>query len=96
MMPIPKSYLEKIEIKNIEDEKYKYVLKNQIEWINKNKLRIQNRARNLYYLILNNHTTEALRMRCCDFRLLEKKCKEFMKENKLNEEEILYTYFAAV
>ena len=93
MMPIPKSCLELIKIENIKDLKYKIILKSQIEWIEQNEFRIRNRARNLYYLILNNHISEALLERCCDFRLLEKRCDEFMKENNLNEEEILYCYF---
>ena len=62
-------------------------------WINKNELRIHNRARNLYYLISNGHTTKELLRRCCDFRLLEKKCDDYMLENEVNEEEILYCYF---
>ena len=95
MMPIPKSCLSKIELEDIKDFKYKYMLINQIQWINRNELRIQNRARNLYYLITNKHATEALLRRCCDFKLLERKCDEFMVENSLNEEEILYSYFTA-
>lgn len=90
MMPIPKCYLEKIKLYELEDEKYKIMLKKQIRWINQNSLRIHNRARNLYYLILNGHTTEQLLKRCCDFRLLERKCDDFMRENEVNEEEILY------
>ena len=95
MIPIPKRYLEKVEIENLEDLKYKNMLKNQIKWINLNELRIHNRARNLYYLILNGNATKQLQDRCCDFKLLEKKCDDYMVENKLNEEEILYCYFSA-
>lgn len=95
MMPIPKCYLEKIDVETLKDEKYKVMLIKQIRWINQNRLRIHNRARNLYYLILNGHTTEQLKKRCCNFKLLERKCDEFMKEHELNEEEILYCYFSA-
>lgn len=95
MMPIPKCYLEKIEIETIEDKKYRRMLKKQISWINQNELRIHNRARNLYYLIINGHTTKQLLKRCCNFRLLERKCDDFMKEHELKEEEILYCYFYA-
>lgn len=94
MIPIPKRYLEKIDINELKDKKYSYMLKNQIEWINKNTLRIQNRARNLYYLILYGHTSKELLNRCCDFVLLEKKCDDFMVEHKIKEEELLYYYFA--
>lgn len=94
-MPIPRSCLERISFMRIKDFKYRSMLRSQRKWINQNELRIQNRARNLYYLILNKHATEQLAKRCCDFRLLEKKCEEFMKENRLHEEEILYRYFYA-
>lgn len=95
MIPIPRTYLKKIDILSIEDKKYKYILSNQMKWISQNKLRIENRARNLYYLILNGHITKELLSRCCNFKLLEKKCDDFMEENRLNEEEILYCYFYA-
>ena len=93
MMPIPRSCLERINLYSIKDYKYRYMLIRQMSWINKNGLRIQNRARNLYYLVLYKHTTQALLNRCCDFRLLERVCDAYMKENNLNEEEVLYCYF---
>lgn len=95
MIPIPKSYLEKIEISTLEDSKYRYMLQNQMRWICQNRLRVQNRARNLYYLILNGHTTKELVDRCCNFRLLEQKCDDFIQEHGVNEEEVLYCYFSA-
>lgn len=95
MIPIPKSYLEKIEINTLKDPKYKIMLKKQMRWINQNELRIHNRARNLYYLISNGHTTKELLRRCCDFRLLERKCDDFMREYEVKEEEVLYCYFYA-
>ena len=95
MMPIPKSCLNKINVLDITDYKYRNMLIMQMEWINKNELRIKNRARNLYYLILHKNTTDKLLERCCDFVLLERKCNEFMVKHSLSEEEILYCYFSA-
>ena len=95
MMPIPKSYLIKIDINKLIDIKYKNMLINQIKWINLNQLRIHNRARNLYYLISNNHANFDLVKRCCNFKLLERKCEDYMIENNLKEQEILYCYFYA-
>lgn len=95
MIPIPRCYLEKIEIEELKDKKYKIMLNKQMQWINQNELRIHNRARNLYYLILNGHTTKELINRCCDFRLLERKCDDFMREHEVQEEEVLYCYFYA-
>ena len=92
MIPIPRRYLEKIEIEEIKDLKYKNMLKAQMEWIDKNTLRITNRARNLYYLVIEKKATKELISRCCNFKLLEKKCQEYMELNSIGEEEILYIY----
>lgn len=92
MMPIPRRYLTKIELQDIRDIKYRRMLINQMYWINRNMFRINNRARNLYYLVIQNKATDSLKQRCCDFRLLEYRCQEFMKENFINEDEILYFY----
>lgn len=95
MMPIPKRYLITIDLNKIDDTKYRNILINQIQWISLNKFRINNRARNLYYLIYNNTANKELVERCCNFRILEKKCDDYMIENNINEEEILYCYFAS-
>lgn len=92
MMPIPRRYLSKIDIESIENKKYKNMLIAQIEWITKNSLRITNRARNLYYLVVEKKATKDLIDRCCDFKLLERKCTEYMDLNSIKEEEILYIY----
>ena len=92
MIPIPKRYLSKIYIRKIRDENYKKMLYMQINWIEKNELRISNRAKNLYYLVTEKKANKELIDRCCDFRLLEQKCQEFMEKNGIKEEEILYSY----
>ena len=90
MMPIPKRYLHIIEVSKIKDAKYRKMLLMQMDWIEKNKLRINNRAKNLYYLVIQKKATEKLIERCCDFKLLEQKCQEFMDNNNIKEDEILY------
>lgn len=92
MIPIPRSFLQEIDIKDITDEKYAYMLKKQLDWINLNTLRITNRARNLYYLCIQKKITKDLESRCCDFKLLEYKCQEFMDNNSVQEEELLYCF----
>ena len=92
MVPIPKRYLRKIEIEEIENKKYKKILSSQMEWINRNSLRITNRARNLYYLVIEKKANKELISRCCDFKLLEIKCQEYMDLNSIGEEEIIYIY----
>lgn len=95
MMPIPKRFLTKINIDDIKEEKYKRMLENQMLWINKNEIRIINRARNLYYIVTRKTGTVKLIERCCDFNLLEQKCNDFMNINKIGEKEIMYIYFSA-
>ena len=92
MMPIPRRYLHTIDIKKIKDSKYKRMLFMQLDWIEKNKLRINNRAKNLYYLVTYKKAEEKLIERCCDFKLLEQKCQEYMDKNGIREEEILYRF----
>lgn len=92
MMPIPRRYLHTIDIKKLKDEKYKRMLFMQLDWIEKNDLRINNRAKNLYYLVIHKKAEKKLIQRCCDFKLLEQKCQEYMDKNNIKEDEILYKY----
>lgn len=73
MMPIPQNYLHEIDIKNIRDSKYKRMLFKQLNWIQKNSQRINNRARCLYYLVSHGNANADLINRCCNFELLEEK-----------------------
>jgi len=90
MLPIPKRHLLKIEIDEIKDIKYKNIINNQVVWLNINQKKIQNKAKELYYLVTTKAATKDLIDRCCDFKLLEKKCAEYMYENEIHEDEILY------
>lgn len=92
MIPIPRCYLQKININEIEDKAYAKILEVQLEWINSNKTKIINRAMNLYYLIVQGNASIALKNRCCDFLLLEEKCYDYMNYHYLKEDEIIYTY----
>lgn len=92
MIPIPRRYLKEIEIRKIKDYKYKKMLYMQLDWIEKNKLRINNRARNLYYLVTQNKAENALIQRCCNFKILEEKCQDYMEEHNIREDEILYIF----
>ena len=92
MIPIPRSFLQEIKIEKIKDFKYKKVLFMQMSWIEKNKYRINNRAKNLYYLVVEKKANEELISRCCDFKLIEQKCQEYMDKHHIREEELLYTF----
>ena len=90
MLPIPQRYLHIIDPNEIENISYRRLIYLQLDWLEKNQLKINNKARNLYYLITENKATTRLLKRCCDFKLLEQKCREYMEINSIREEEILY------
>ena len=90
MIPIPSRYLHEINIEEIKDSKYKKMLYMQMDWIEKNRVRINNRAKNLYFLVIQKKATDKLIERCCDFKLIEDKCQEFMKEHGIAEDELKY------
>ena len=83
MIPIPKIALSEINISKIKDIKYKQMLYKQLNWVQNNQERINNRARNLYYLVIQGKANTDLIERCCNFRLLEEKCQEFIDNRKI-------------
>lgn len=84
MIPIPKTALHEINISKIQDIKYRHMLYKQLNWIRDNKERINNRAKNLYYLVIQKKATNDLIERCCNFKLLEEKCQEFIENRKIS------------
>lgn len=91
MIPIPMSRCIRIDLENIEDIKYKILLKKQFLWCNKNSSKVILKAEKLYNSVCySDKENSLLKKRCCDFKLLERKCIEFMKENTLREEEFIY------
>lgn len=91
MIPIPISRCRKIDIENMTNPKYKILLNDQVAWCNIHINEIIETTEKLYHLICySDKPNTMLRNRCCDFKLLERKCIEFMRENTLQEEEFLY------
>ncbi len=84
MIPIPEVALQEINISKLENENYKRMLYKQLKWVKNNTKRINHRAKNLYYLVIQKKTTNDLIERCCDFKLLEKKCQEFIESRKIS------------
>lgn len=62
---------------NLNDKKRQNLLKSQLLWLNKNKKNVQYKAENLYFKYKHNKLNKKIKARCCDFILLEKKCKEY-------------------
>ena len=90
MLPIPKSCYYKIEINNIQNEKYARLLKLQKQWCDFNKYKINSTAQKLYDDVKNGTINNEILQRCCNYKLLEKKCFEYMKVMSINEEEVEY------
>lgn len=79
MIPIPLDQCIKIDVENEKDILYKTLLYKQINWCNEkenNKI-ILNKAKKLYEKIINKKLPQRIIDRCCDFKMLEEKSKEY-------------------
>ena len=65
---------------NIEEIKYQKLLREQLNWLNENYNQVKNKAFKLYQLYNNEKLPQNIKSRCCNFKLLEKKCKEYNKK----------------
>ena len=63
--------------KTIKELKQINLINNQLRWMNNNKDEILNKARFLYKLYINKNLASNVSNRCCNFPLLEEKCKEY-------------------
>ena len=61
----------------ISEMKYQKLLKEQLNWLNSNYNQVKNKSYKLYNLYFNNHLPKNIKNRCCNFILLEQKCKEY-------------------
>lgn len=80
MIPIPLEQCIKIDVDNETDKKYEILLHKQIKWCNKkmNRVIIFHKANNLYNKVITKTIPQRILERCCDFKLLEEKYKEFL------------------
>lgn len=83
MLPVTDDNIIRIDLekeyKNKSEEKYIKMLKEQIFWLNRNKEKMYKMSKILYNGYKNNTLNEIIKKRCCDFSLLEEKCKEYNK-----------------
>lgn len=61
--------------------KWQNLLKSQLLWLNKNIKNVKGKAFRLYEKYKSNTLDERIKSRCCNFILLEEKCKEYNKIN---------------
>lgn len=63
--------------KTKEEKKYQKLLKEQLAWLNENYIQVKNKSFKLYNLYNTNRLSKNIMDRCCNFKLLEKKCIEY-------------------
>ena len=83
MIPVNKSNYNIIGLNEKTNDKNKsariLLLKNQLRWLNKNRVDIYEKSSNLYKKYVNNLLPINVRNRCCNFILLEEKCRDYNK-----------------
>ena len=81
MIPVHKDALIEFDINAENDEKYKRLLQRQIAVCNRMKADILNHAQMTYFDVVNNKNKFLVGI-SCDFKDLEKACKNYKKEYK--------------
>lgn len=83
MIPVCNNNIEKINLNKKPlkkaQEKYTKLLKEQLFWLNRNETKLYGRSIKLYNKYNNGTLNKNIVKRCCDFKLLEEKCKEYNK-----------------
>ncbi len=81
MIPVKKDNYTMIDLskepKNKKEEKLLNLLQDQLRWLTLNKQVLFLKAIRLYNLYKQNNLPHYVKTRCCDFVLLEEKCKEY-------------------
>jgi len=86
MFPVHNHLMTEIDISKENNPKYKILLTKQLTWCNeiKNKKKILKNSKLLYNLIKIDLISEKVKNRCCNFKLLEEKALEYMKDKQYN------------
>ncbi len=83
MMPLVKNAYEVIKLygenQNIDNIAYLKLLRDQYYWLNAHLIQIQHKSENLYRMYASGRLDSRITERCCNYRLLEEKCKEWKK-----------------
>ena len=59
--------------------KYQKLLKEQLSWLNAHYRQVKNKSFKLYQLYNSGKLPDNMKLRCCNFKLLEEKCLEYNK-----------------
>lgn len=90
MFPVPDN-LVKMKDFSKEDYKYKRLLMDELKFCNKNYDKIVSKAKYIYNTVINN-SDENMRENCCNFKLLEFKCKEYINNQVIDNKKQLATF----
>ena len=78
MVPVPDECIEKLIIKDVQDEKYRMLLNKEYRFCVNNAQRIQKKANKIYEMVTENRE-QILTDNSCDFRILEEGYREYIK-----------------
>ena len=79
MIPSPKSCLTEV-LPLVKDKQYRKLIIEQTTYLNNHKKRLMNKIKWFMLQYNKNILPKRIMDRCCDFNLLEEKCKEYEKE----------------
>lgn len=82
---LPDAEIKQKVINNESDYQYRFLLRQELKYCNKNREVIQSKAKAIYHKALDKNTT--YHQFCCDFQLLEKKCKEWIYDKTIEKHE---------
>ena len=79
MVPVPDECIEKLIIKDIEDEKYRLLLNKEYRFCKQNEVRIQKKANKIYQMVTMNRK-QILTDNSCAFHILEEGYREYIQK----------------
>lgn len=79
MVPVPDECIEKLIIKDVEDEKYRILLNKEYRFCMDNTERIQKKANKIYEMVTANRK-QILTDNSCAFHILEDGCREYIEK----------------
>lgn len=79
MVPVPDECIDRLIIKEIEDEKYRILLNKEYQFCMDNAERIQKKANKIYKMVTQNRK-QILTDNSCAFHILEDGCREYIEK----------------
>ena len=79
MVPVPEECIERLVIKDIEDEKYRQLLNKEYQFCMDNADKIQKKVNKIYEMVINNRKP-VFTDNSCAFHILEAGCKEYIQK----------------